>query len=117
LLDARSVAEYRGETPPRNGGPAGHIPSARSLEGYDLVDAEGRFLDAESQRARLARAGIVPDRPVIAYSNGGARSALSVFALKRLGISTRHYFQGLSDWSKDSSASLVVGAEPIARPK
>jgi thiosulfate/3-mercaptopyruvate sulfurtransferase len=84
LLDARSEAEYRGETKPRDGGPAGHIPSARSLEAYGLVDADGRFLDAETQRARLARTGLAAGRPVIVYSHGGSRSALAVFALERL---------------------------------
>jgi thiosulfate/3-mercaptopyruvate sulfurtransferase len=117
LLDARSAAEYRGETRPRNGGPVGHIPSARSLEGYDLVDAEGRFLDAETQRARLAKAGIAADRPVIVYSQGGARSALAVFALKRLGIPARHYFPGLSDWSKVPSAPFILGADPSERAR
>jgi thiosulfate/3-mercaptopyruvate sulfurtransferase len=112
LLDARSAEQYRGESKPTNGGQAGHIPSARSLDGYDLVDADGKFLDAETQRARLAKAGIAADRPVIVYSGGGARSALSIFALKRLGISARHYYQGLPDWSKGTSAQFIIGVDP-----
>jgi thiosulfate/3-mercaptopyruvate sulfurtransferase len=111
LLDARSAAEYRGETKPKDGGPAGHIPSARSLDGYDLVDADGRFLDEETQRARIARAGITTDKPVISYSQGGARSALTVFALERLGQGARHYVHGLPDWVKDPSGRLIPGTE------
>jgi thiosulfate/3-mercaptopyruvate sulfurtransferase len=116
LLDARSAAEYRGE--PTAGAQAkpgrrpGHIPTARSLEGYDLVDAEGRFLASEVQRERLTKAGIARDRPVIAYSAGGARSALVIFALRRLDIPARHYHAGLGDWLKDPSAPIVTGDEP-----
>jgi thiosulfate/3-mercaptopyruvate sulfurtransferase len=115
LVDARSEAQYRGETKPTDGGPAGHIPSARSLDGYDLVDADGRFLDADVQRARLAKAGLAADRPIIVYSQGGSRSALVVFALERLGIHARHYFHGVPDWSKGQSAPFVLGADLVKR--
>jgi thiosulfate/3-mercaptopyruvate sulfurtransferase len=117
LLDSRSAEQYRGETKPSNGGKAGHIPSARSLDGYDLVDADGRFLDAETQRTRLAGAGIAADRPLIVYSAGGARSALTIFALNRLGISARHYYQGIPDWSKGTSAQFSIGADPVERAR
>lgn len=112
LLDARSTAEFRGEKRPPASSRAGHIPTARSLDGYDLVDADGKFLDPAIQRERLAQAGIVADRPVIAYSNTGARSSIAVFALKRLGIHVRHYYQGFAEWSKDASASIVQGDKP-----
>ena len=112
LVDARSEAQYRGETQPSDGGPAGHIPSARSLDGYDLVDADGRFLDVDAQRARLAKAELAADRPIIVYSQAGSRSALVVFALERLGIHARHYFHGVPDWSKGQSAPFVLGARP-----
>jgi thiosulfate/3-mercaptopyruvate sulfurtransferase len=112
ILDARSAKEYRGEGQAPTGGRAGHIPTARSLEAYGLVDGEGRFLDDEAQRTRLAKAGLSSDRPVIAYSQGGARSALIVFALERQGVPVRHYAQGLGEWSKDASAPIAAGAEP-----
>ena len=116
LLDARSAAEYRGETPAgaqaKPGRRPGHIPAARLLEGYELVDGEGRFLAPAAQLAKLARAGIAKDRPVIAYSAGGARSALVIFALRRLDIPARHYHVGLGDWLKDASAPVVTGDEP-----
>jgi|SRR5271157_209311 len=112
LLDARSAAEHRGEKSPPGSSRAGHIPTARSLDAYDLVDADGKFLDPATQRERLAQAGIVADRPVIAYSNTGGRSSIAVFALRRLGIHVRHYYQGLAEWSKDASAALVQGDKP-----
>jgi thiosulfate/3-mercaptopyruvate sulfurtransferase len=120
LLDARSAAEYRGESPAgaqaKPGRRPGHIPTARSFEAYELVDADGRFLAPEVQLDRLARAGFAQGKPVIAYSAGGARSALVVFALHRLGIPARHYHAGLGDWLKDASAPIVTGDQPGEAP-
>ncbi len=90
LLDARSAAEYRGESPAgaqaKPGRRPGHIPTARSFEAYDRVDADGRFLAPEIQLDRLSKAGITKKKPVIAYSAGGARSALVIFALHLSGV-------------------------------
>jgi thiosulfate/3-mercaptopyruvate sulfurtransferase len=109
IVDARSAEEYRGERKPQNGGRAGHIPSARSLDAYSLVDAEGRFLDASAQRERFASAAIELDRPIVVYSQGGNRSSIVIFALRRLGIPARHYLPGLSDWASDPSLPIVEG--------
>ncbi len=115
LLDVRSAAEYRGEVEPQNGGRVGHIPTARSLDAYALVDADGRFLDPAQQRERLIQAGIVPERPLIVYSQAGSRSGLAIFALRRLGIPARHYNAGFSDWIGDPQAPVVRGEEAARR--
>ena len=111
ILDVRSVAEYRGEIEPQNGGRVGHIPTARSLDAYALIDGDGRFLDPALQRERLIQAGIVPQRPLIVYSQAGSRSGLAIFALRRLGIPARHYYAGFSDWISDPQAPVVQGDE------
>ena len=112
LLDARSPEEYRGERHSENSTAAGHIPGARNLDAYALVDSDGRFVDKESVSRRLADAGFAADRPVIAYSNGGNRSAIVAFALEQLGAPVRHYVPGLSDWSQDASAPIAAGRQP-----
>jgi thiosulfate/3-mercaptopyruvate sulfurtransferase len=112
LVDARSPAEFRGESTPKGGTRAGHIPSARSLDAYSLVDADGRFLDEPALRQRIREAGIHADQPVIVYSQGGGRSGAVLFALRRLGIRARHYYPGLGDWSRDPAAKIVPGAAP-----
>jgi thiosulfate/3-mercaptopyruvate sulfurtransferase len=74
LLDARSAEEYRGERRAENSkATAGHIPGARNLDGYRLVDVEGRVLDKEAQARLFREAGVALDRPVIAYSQAGNR--------------------------------------------
>jgi thiosulfate/3-mercaptopyruvate sulfurtransferase len=115
IVDARSAEEYRGEKKPQNGGRAGHIPSARSLDAYSLVDADGRFLDASALRERITRAGIALDRPIVVYSQGGNRSSIVIFALRRLGTPARHYLPGLSDWVSDPSLPIVEGNEAGSR--
>jgi thiosulfate/3-mercaptopyruvate sulfurtransferase len=109
IVDARTEAEYRGQNKPQSGRRAGHIPSARLLDLYSLVDADGRFLSVDAQRAQLAKAGITPDRTVIAYSNSGNRSGGIVFALRRLGIPARHYIAGFSVWASDPAAPVEQG--------
>jgi thiosulfate/3-mercaptopyruvate sulfurtransferase len=109
IVDARTEAEYRGEKKPQDGSRAGHIPSARLLDLYSLVDADGRFLGVDVQRAQLARAGITPDRTIIVYSNGGSRSGGVVFALRRLGIPARHYVPGFGDWASDPASPVEEG--------
>lgn len=109
LLDARSAAEFKGEKKPANGGRAGHIPGARNVEAYDLVDADGRFLEKDAILKKLAEAGIAHDKPVIAYSNGAGRAAVATFALRKAGVHARVYVPGLADWAKDSKAEVVTG--------
>jgi thiosulfate/3-mercaptopyruvate sulfurtransferase len=114
LLDARSPEDYRGE--PRanttNRGTAGHIPGARNLDGYALVDPDGRFLDADAVKSRLSEAGFSHDRPVVTYSRAGNRSAVVVFALERAGTPVKHYVPGLADWTTDANAPITTGREP-----
>jgi thiosulfate/3-mercaptopyruvate sulfurtransferase len=112
LIDARSAAEYRGDVKPRDGSRAGHIPSARSLDAYELVDADGVLLEPAALLERLTKAGVSSEKPIIVYSQGGGRSGLVLFALRRLGIPARHYYHGLADWVRETSAPIVTGAEP-----
>ena len=113
ILDARASAEYSGEQKPKDGKTAaGHIPGARNLDGYSIVDADGRFLDKDAIHKKFIEAGFVPDRPVIAYSQSGNRSAIAVFALERAGIPIRHYVPGLTEWSGVEHERVVSGFEP-----
>ncbi len=115
LLDARSVAEFKGEKKPANGGRAGHIPGAKNLEAYDLVDADGRFLDKEATLKKLSAAGIVEGKSVVVYSNGAGRASVATFALRKAGIHARVYVPGFAAWAKDASAEIVTGLDAGSR--
>jgi thiosulfate/3-mercaptopyruvate sulfurtransferase len=96
IIDARSEAEYIGQE--KRSKRAGHIPGACLIEWSGLVDQDGRFLSPEALRERLAGQRIRPDEPAITHCQGGGRASVDAFALERLGIPTRNYYLGWSDW-------------------
>ena len=118
LVDARSEDEYLGKgvcpisRKPLPGGRAGHLPSAKLLDAAKVVREDGTFLEPAALRALISQSGIVTDRPTILYSKGGARSNATVFALRRLGVTVRHYVPGLNEWASDPSLPLVTTLEP-----
>jgi thiosulfate/3-mercaptopyruvate sulfurtransferase len=46
----------------------------------------GGFRDPESIREEMTARGITPDRPVVAYCNGGVAATVVLFNLARLGF-------------------------------
>ncbi len=112
IVDVRTPAEYTGEQKRRTG-KSGHIPTARLLDTNLLVATDGRLFDPAKQREVLTKIGIDPEKSAIVYSVVGARSSLTVFLLKRLGLEkVRHYHVGFSDWSSDTARPVVSGDQP-----
>ncbi|MCM3875364.1 MAG: rhodanese-like domain-containing protein [Thermoanaerobaculia bacterium] len=109
LLDARTPAEFGGETVSgqKRGG---RLPGARLVPERGLYDGEGRYVGADELR-RLA--GLGPEgengsrgRP-ITYCTGGVRSALLAVLLEaRLGVLAANYDGSLWEWSADPSLPL-----------
>ena len=109
LLDARTPAEFAGETMSgqKRGG---HLPGARLVPERSLYDSGGRYVGAD-ELTRLA--GPVPEAPggargrPITYCTGGVRSALLAVLLEaRLGILAANYDGSLWEWSADPSLPL-----------
>ena len=106
ILDARSDGEYAGtEKRARRGG---HVPTSCHLEWNNLVDKDGRFLDDSALRAKLAKAGVKADEPVITHCQGGGRASVNAFVLERLGFKTRNYYLGWSDWGNAEGTPVKV---------
>jgi thiosulfate/3-mercaptopyruvate sulfurtransferase len=112
ILDARSDGEYTGAE--KRSKRAGHVPTACHLEWNNLVDKDGRFLDEMAARAKLAKAGVRSDGPVITHCQGGGRASVNAFVLERLGFKARNYYLGWSDWGNadDTPVKVEGGAEP-----
>jgi thiosulfate/3-mercaptopyruvate sulfurtransferase len=104
IIDARSEAEYAGQE--KRSRRAGHIPGACLIEWSGLVDQDGRFLAPEALRTRLAGQGIRPEEPTITHCQGGGRASVDAFALERLGIPTRNYYLGWSDWGNSEDTPV-----------
>ncbi len=99
VVDARSPQTFGGA--PVGGMPrTGHIPGAVNVPYSTLTDSTDRYLPPDSLRARFARAGVTPGRPVIAYCNVG-RSASAVYvAAKLLGYDVHLYDGSFEEWSR-----------------
>lgn len=97
LLDARDPGQYSAAK--RRGPRGGHIPGARNVP-RELFFAEGGgFLPVDEIARRLADAGISPDRPAIAYCNGGVAATVVLFHLYRLGYpSLSNYDGSWNEW-------------------
>jgi thiosulfate/3-mercaptopyruvate sulfurtransferase len=83
LIDARDHGQFNGSR--RRGPRGGHIPGAINVP-RELFFAEGGgFRPPEEIRRDLIDRGVTPDRPVIAYCNGGVAATVVLFHLARLG--------------------------------
>jgi thiosulfate/3-mercaptopyruvate sulfurtransferase len=92
IVDVRTAAEYDG-----TGGQAcdprqGHVPGARNLDVYRLME-----LAPEEVEAAL---GVEPGAEVVAYCHSGSRSAIAVQILRALGYDARNYVGSWHEWSR-----------------
>jgi thiosulfate/3-mercaptopyruvate sulfurtransferase len=112
LLDARAAERYRGEVEPVDP-KAGHIPGAVSAPSAQNLDADGRFLPAETLRERFAALGAEPGATVGAYCGSGVTAAHTVAALAIAGVDAA-LFPG--SWSQWSSTDRPIATGPEATP-
>jgi len=98
LLDVRSAAEYDGS----NGKPCdprqGHIPGARNVDVYRLMNLDPAEIEAEL--------GIKQGGEVVAYCHGGSRSAIATQMLRALGYDARNYVGSWHEWSRHDDLPL-----------
>ncbi|GGG58323.1 sulfurtransferase [Sinomonas atrocyanea] len=113
LLDARAAERYRGEVEPVDPR-AGHIPGALSAPTADNLAADGTFLPPAALRERFAALGADGRRPVAVYCGSGVTAAHDILALAVAGIDAALYPGSFSQWSRDPSRPVAVGAEPSA---
>ena len=98
ILDVRTPSEYDGT----NGKPCdprqGHIPGARNLDVYRLME-----MSPDEVRAEV---GLEPGAEVVAYCHGGSRSAMAVQILRALGYEARNYAGSWHEWSRHDDLPL-----------
>ena len=113
FLDTRTPAEYRGEDVRSARG--GHIPGAINFNWLDMQDAERhKALRPRAELlAKLASAGITPDKEVVAYCQTHQRSSHTFVVLKWLGFEhVRGYPGAWSDWGNATDTPIVTGDRP-----
>lgn len=113
VLDARPAARFRGDTPEtRPGLRAGHIPGSLNVPVGSFSNPEtGRILGNADIAALFERAGIDPDRPVIASCGTGVTACAIVFGLHLIGRDDAAVYDGSwTEWGRDGGGPIATGA-------
>jgi thiosulfate/3-mercaptopyruvate sulfurtransferase len=102
ILDVRTEPEYDGSRAYPCDPRRGHIPGARHLDVYRLMELAPDEVGAEL--------GLAPGAEVIAYCHTGARSAIAAQILRSLGYEARNYAGSWHEWSRHEDLPVDEGA-------
>lgn len=92
IVDVRMQEEYDGSHGKACDPRQGHIPGARNLDVYRLMDMTPDEIGAQL--------GIEPGAEVVAYCHSGSRSAIATQILRALGYDARNYVGSWHEWSR-----------------
>ena len=92
VLDVRTRSEYDGSAGKPCDPRQGHIPGARNLDIYRLMELAPADVHAEL--------GLEDGAEVVAYCHSGSRSAIAVQVLRSLGYEARNYVGSWHEWSR-----------------
>jgi len=92
LLDVRTPHEFDGTLGKPCDPRQGHIPGARNLDIYRLMEST-----PDEVRATL---GLEAGAEVAVYCHSGGRSAIAVQVLRSLGYAARNYVGSWHEWSR-----------------
>ena len=111
VVDMRSAGRFAGAEPePRAGLRGGHIPGSRNLPFNELVSADGVVLPPDALRARIAAAGVAPDRPIVATCGSGVSACAFVLALHLLGRDDVAVYDGAwTEWGGRADTPVAAG--------
>ncbi|NNC91518.1 MAG: sulfurtransferase [Acidimicrobiia bacterium] len=108
-LDARAAERYRGEVEPLD--PiAGHIPGAVNAPYEGNLDADGRFLPAETLAARYRGLGVGGETETVVYCGSGVTACHNLLAVEYAGLGEALLYPG--SWSDWSTAGYEVATGP-----
>ncbi len=107
ILDTREPREYAGATP-YGETRGGHIPGAKHVYFKDLIGGDGRILQGETLKARLADLGVSETTQVVSYCTAGIRSGFVTAVLKTAGVNARNYAGSMWEWSAEDSTAYPL---------
>lgn len=92
VLDVRTQREFDGSAGQSCDPRQGHIPGARHLDIYRLLE-----MTTDEVRTHL---GLADGAEVVAYCHSGSRSAIATQVLVSLGYDARNYVGSWHEWSR-----------------
>ena len=107
ILDVRRRSEYEGTE--KRARRVGTVPGAVHVFWRDHLDEHGAFRPADEVRALYESRGVTPDKGIIAYCQGGYRSANTFLVLKALGYpDVRNYVGSWAEWGNRDDSEIVL---------
>ncbi len=108
LLDARAPERFRGDTEPVDPIP-GHIPGAKNAPWMSNLGADGRFLDAQTLRAKYEALGVERGNAVV-YCGSGVNACHDIIAIELAGLGPAKLYAGsYSEWSRTDGKPIETG--------
>lgn len=110
-VNALSPAVYAG-TGDHHYGRRGHIPNSINVF-YDTLLENEKFRSPQEIKQSLTDAGLLDDRPVIAYCGGGISATIDAFACLMSGKTNVAVYDGsMGEWVREENLPLTVGSTP-----
>ncbi|MDZ4087305.1 MAG: 3-mercaptopyruvate sulfurtransferase [Tabrizicola sp.] len=112
ILDARSVARFRGEAPePRAGLRSGHIPGSKNLPYSEVLNPDGTMKSPSALLQVFQAAGIDLKKPAITTCGSGVTAAVLSLALERMGHRNHALYDGSwAEWGMYDDLRVATGA-------
>jgi thiosulfate/3-mercaptopyruvate sulfurtransferase len=100
IVDVRTPQEYDGTLGQPCDPRQGHIPGARNVDVYQLMQLDPAQIEAA--------VGIEAGSEVVAYCHSGSRSAIAAQMLRALGYDARNYVGSWHEWSRHDDLPLEL---------
>lgn len=114
LLDTRRESEYIGME--KRARRVGTIPGAVHIFWREHLDVNGAYRAADEIRTLYESRGVMPDKIIYPYCQGGYRSANTYLALKMLGYpKVKNYLGSWWEWGNRDDSVIALPPKSLSR--